>query len=86
MKEYIYPQNLKATSNIWMWSLRDFVILIISTLISVLAVVHAKTLMPGVATLVFAFLAMRFDEVTVIDFIKIATKYFITSQQYYEWR
>ena len=24
MKLYIYPQNLKATANLWLWSLRDF--------------------------------------------------------------
>lgn len=86
MKEYIYPQNLKATSNIWMWSLRDFVILIICALLSVLTIVKGGTLLPSVATLMFAFLSMRFDDVTVIDFIRTATKYFITSQQYYEWR
>lgn len=86
MKEYIYPQNLKATSNIWMWSLRDFVILIICALLSVLTIVKGRTLLPSVATLMFAFLSMRFDDVTVIDFIRTATKYFITSQQYYEWR
>lgn len=27
MTQYIYPQNLKATANLWLWSLRDFVIL-----------------------------------------------------------
>ena len=86
MREYIYPQNLKATSNIWMWSLKDFVLIVIGCLLSVLAIVYARILLPGVGTLLFAFLAMRFDEVTVIDFIKTATKYFITSQQYYEWR
>lgn len=24
MKTYIYPQNLKATSRLWLWSIRDF--------------------------------------------------------------
>ena len=24
MKLYIYPQNLKATANLWLWCLRDF--------------------------------------------------------------
>ena len=26
MKTYLYPQNLKARANLWLWSLRDFVI------------------------------------------------------------
>ena len=27
MKTYIYPQNLKATSRLWLWSIRDFLII-----------------------------------------------------------
>ena len=27
MKLYIYPQNLKATANLWLWSLRDFALI-----------------------------------------------------------
>ena len=26
MITYIYPQNLKATANLWLWGLRDFTI------------------------------------------------------------
>ena len=37
MTQYIYPQNLKATANLWLWSLRDFVILAVAALLSVLA-------------------------------------------------
>ena len=34
MKTYLYPQNLKARANLWLWSLRDFVILCAAVLIS----------------------------------------------------
>ena len=27
MKLYIYPQNLKATANLWLWCLRDFALI-----------------------------------------------------------
>ena len=27
MTVYIYPQNLKATANLWLWCLRDFAII-----------------------------------------------------------
>lgn len=40
MTQYIYPQNLKATANLWLWSLRDFVILAVAALLSVLALVQ----------------------------------------------
>ena len=35
MKTYLYPQNLKATANLWLWSLRDFAILCVALLVSI---------------------------------------------------
>ena len=32
MTQYLYPQNLKATANLWLWGLRDFCILGIAAL------------------------------------------------------
>ena len=29
MKTYIYPQNLKAASRLWLWSIKDFLIICI---------------------------------------------------------
>ncbi len=37
MTQYIYPQNLKATANLWLWSLRDFATACVGLLLSVLA-------------------------------------------------
>lgn len=44
MITYIYPQNLKATANLWLWGLRDFVILCVAALISAVALVHLRIL------------------------------------------
>ena len=44
MTTYLYPQNLKATANLWLWGLRDFAILCIATLLSVLALVQLLSL------------------------------------------
>ena len=30
MTTYLYPKNLKATANLWLWSLRDFAIICIA--------------------------------------------------------
>ena len=38
MTQYLYPQNLKATANLWLWSLRDFVIFCTAVLVG--AAVH----------------------------------------------
>ena len=40
-KKFIYPHNLRATANLWLWSLRDFTILCIA--------VHRGTFICGIA-------------------------------------
>lgn len=45
-----------------------------------------RILIPAVLTAAFAFLSIRSDETTILDFIKYAVRYFISTQQYYEWR
>ena len=51
MTQYIYPQNLKATANLWLWGLRDFVILAVTALLSVLALVQLRIFLPAAAVL-----------------------------------
>ena len=46
MKLYIYPQNLKATANLWLWSLRDFALICVGLLISLVALTQMGILLP----------------------------------------
>lgn len=85
-QQYIYPQNLKAQAKLWFWNLRDIAIIGIALLVSVLALAQIKFVLPLALTLVYAFLTIRMDDLTVLDFIIRAVKYFITTQQYYEWK
>ena len=82
----MYPQNLKATANLWLWSLRDFVILSIAVLISAAIFINSGVLLPAALSLCFAFLTIRKDDITVVDFLGYAARFFLTGQQYYEWR
>lgn len=86
MTQYLYPQNLKATANLWLWSLRDFCIIGIAALLSVVILVYLKFFIPAAVTLVYGFLTIRMDDTTVMDYMKYAAKYLITTQQYFEWR
>ena len=86
MTHYIYPQNLKATANLWFWGLRDFAILGVAALLSMVALVELRFLLPAAVTLCYGFLTIRMDDTTILDFIRYAGRYFITPQQYYEWR
>ncbi len=85
-KQFIYPHNLRATANLWLWDLRDFTILCIAALLSVVSLVELGFIVPAAATLCFGFLTMRRDDRTVLDFLGCAVRYFITSQQEFDWR
>ena len=86
MTQYLYPQNLKATANLWIWGLRDFCIIGIAALLSVVMLVYLRIFIPAAITLVYGFLTIRMDDTTVMDYMKYAVKYLITTQQYFEWR
>lgn len=84
--EYMYPKNLKATANLWLWGLKDFIVLAVLTLFAIILYVVAGVLAPAAIALSFAVLTIRKDEMTVLDYVKYATRYFVTDQQYYKWR
>lgn len=86
MKQYLYPKNLKAKANIWLWGMRDFSILAVCVLLSLAALVKFKWLVPAAVTLCFGFLTIRKDDTTVLDYMKYAFKYFVGEQQTYKWR
>ena len=41
---------------------------------------------PIVLTAVYAFLTIRFEDTSILDFIRYACAFFISKQQFYEWR
>lgn len=86
MKTYLYPQNLKASANLWLWSLRDFLILAIATLISAVVLLNFGKSLPAALSLSYGFLTIRKDETAVVDSIGYAVRFFLTGQQYFVWR
>lgn len=85
MNQYLYPQNLRSKANIWLWGMKDFVVLCIAVLSSVALLVELGFIIPVAITLCYAFLTIRKDEITILDFIKYAVRYFLSEQQYFEW-
>ena len=83
---YIYPDNLKSKAVLWLWQLRDIGIIGIGCLISVFALAQLGLLLPIVATALYGFLTIRFEDTSILDFIKYACAFFLTKQQLYEWR
>ncbi len=86
MTQYLYPQNLKAAANLWLWGLRDFVILDVAALLSIVLLVRLRMAVPLALTLCFGFLTIRLEESTVLDFLMHAVRFFLSTQQYFEWK
>ena len=86
MTQYLYPQNLKATANLWLWGLRDFVILGVAALLSIVLLVRLRMAVPLALTLCFGFLTIRLEDSTVLDFLMHAVRFFLSTQQYFEWK
>ena len=83
---YMYPDNLKAKATLWLWELKDIGIIGVGLLISVFALSQTGILVPIVITAVYAFLAIRFEDTSILDFIRYACAFFILKKQMYEWR
>ena len=47
---------------------------------------NTKMIVPIAVTLCFGFLTIRLEDTTVMDFIKYAVKYFISTQQEFYWQ
>ena len=71
---------------LWLWELRDIGIIGVGLLISVLALTQTGIALPLVLTAVYAFLSIRFDGTSILDFLKYAAGFLITKQQFYDWR
>lgn len=85
-KQYIYPQNMQTQAKLWFWNLKDVIILAIALAISVVSWAKLGFILPAALTLGYAFLSIRMDEYSVLDFIRRAWRYFVSTQQYFEWK
>ena len=83
---YIYPEHLKAKAILWLWELRDLAIIGVGALISVFAMAQLGLFPPVVITAAYAFLSIRLEDTSILDFLRYACAYFFSSQQFYEWR
>ena len=83
---YIYPDNLTSKATLWLWQLRDIGVIGICLLISVAALTQIGFFVPIVLTGVYAFLTIRMEDTSILDFLRYAGQYFLICQQYFEWR
>ena len=82
---YIYPNHLKSKAMLWLWELRDLAIIGVGALLAVFAMAQLNFLPPVVVTAVYAFLSIRMEDTSILDFLRYAARYFILGQQTYAW-
>ena len=58
----------------------------IGLLLSVLALASWGFLLPLVLTVMYAFLSIRMEDASILDFLRSAVCFLVLRQQYYEWR
>ena len=71
---------------LWRWAVREIGIIGVGHLLYVLALTQTGIALPLVLTAVFAFLTIRHEGTSILDFIRYAAAFLITKPQYYEWR
>ncbi len=83
---FIYPENLRAKAKLWLWELRDVAIIGIGLILSVLALTQGAGMLLLVLTVLYAFLSIRMDGASILDFLRCAICFLFIYQQYYEWK
>ncbi len=82
---YLYPNNLKGKPILWLWYMKDVVIIGITILGSVFFYTQLNLIQPLVGSAVYALLSLRFDDMSILDFIVNSCRFFITQPQSYSW-
>ena len=77
---------MRTQVKLWFWTLRDIIILGVALTVSVISWAKFNFVVPAAVTVLYGFLTIRMDEYSILDFIKRAWRYFVSTQQYFEWK
>ena len=83
---HIYPSNLKARASLLLWTLRDVAITVVLALAGILMLTQTGSPVFLAASVTYALLSIRFDDSSVLDYIRRAWCFIVTGQQLYRWR
>ena len=85
MTTFIYPDNLKAKARLWLWELRDVGIIGAALLLAVFLLAQSGSAVFLVCAAVYAFLTIRLEDSSILDFLYRAALFLFLRQQYFEW-
>ena len=83
---YLYPENLKAKARLWLWELRDVAIIGGALFLAVFALARGGTFIPIICAAVYAFLSIRMEDASILDFLRYAARFLFLQPQRFEWR
>ncbi|AGN24543.1 hypothetical protein K210_04700 [Erysipelothrix rhusiopathiae SY1027] len=83
---YLYPNNLRAKPMLWLWHLKDVVIIGIITLFAVFIYAQFNKIYLLVAAAAYAILSLRFDDLSILDILIHLCHFFILEQQTFTWK
>lgn len=83
---YLYPNNLRAKPILWLWYLKDIVLIGILTLISVFIYAQLNNINLLIGVAVYAILSLRFDDLSILDILTHLCRFFILEQQTFTWK
>jgi hypothetical protein len=83
---YIYPSNLKARASLFLWRLGDVAAALLLTMLGAFLLSQTGSVLLLAVAAAYAFLAIRFDENSVLDYLKYAFRFCVSKQQFYLWR
>lgn len=83
---YLYPDNLRARPMLWLWYLKDIVLIGILTLISVFIYAQFNNINLLVGVAVYAILSLRIDDLSIMDILTHLCRFFILEQQTFTWK
>lgn len=82
---YYYPENLKSEPLLLLWRLKDVIKIGATGLVALFAAIQTGSLFLLVIVLAVAFLCVRVDDTSAMEFLKYAVRYFITQKQMFTW-
>ena len=83
---YYYPENLRSQAVIWAWKIRDLCVAAVLVILGALAMAGTGSTLFLVIGIAYAVLTVQAGDVTVVDFVAYACRFFFVEQQEFEWR
>lgn len=84
---YYYPADLNKPPMFFLWKMRDFILTAIFAFISIAIIISFLSVIPLAATAVYAFMTLHINgEISIYQYARRLTHYFVTQQQRFYWR